>query len=418
MRRLYLQIYAAFLGVAALCVLVAAGAVHLLWSDGPEVPPPARGMASWVSQALPPPESPEFQPQLDAAASRLSLNLTLWDERGRRLGASGEALPDRFGACSEEGWVHTRHSAGMLLRLDDGRCLGATFAAAHRRHTRRLAGLLVFPLLFGVVAAGCYPVARRVTRRLEALQRGVERWGQGELSARVEVQGRDEVAELARSFNDAAARVESLVLAQRRLLASASHELRSPLARLRLALAMLDDGAEDKADLHQEAERDIDELDRLIGDVLLGARLEAGTASPRREPVALGALLREEAARVGAEVSGPEFTVQGDPALLRSLVRNLLENARRHGGGQAEAWLEPEGEMVVLVVADRGPGLPERERERVFEPFYQPPGHRESAGGVGLGLALVRQIAEAHGGSARHQPREGGGSRFEVRVPS
>ena len=109
--------------------------------------------------------------------------------------------------------------------------------------------------------------------------------------------------------------------------------------------------------------------------------------------------------------------MRGDPAMLRRLVRNLVENARRHGGGAVEAWLERAAGGVLLVVADRGPGVPEAERERIFEPFYRAAGHAEGAdGGVGLGLSLVREIAEAHRGSARVAPREGGGSRFEVRL--
>ncbi len=419
MRRLYLQIYAAFLGIAALCVLVAGLSASLLMGDRPEVPAPARGAAAWVMDTLPPPEDPAFPAALREASERLSLDLTLWDASGALIGASDQPAPASVGRCEDEGWFHGEGAHGYRIRLDDGRCVAATADLARVRNLRHFAGLLLFPLLFAVVAAGCYPLARRVTRRVELLQRSMTRLGQGELDARAEVQGADELAELARSFNLTAERIQALVLSQRRVLASASHELRSPLARLQLALELLapEEGDADRAEVHAEAIRDVGELDQLIGDVLLGARLEARALTPRREPVALEPLLRAEAERVGANLSGPADTVQADPTLLRSLVRNLLENARRHGGGEVELWLEPGPDRVVLVVADRGPGVPEELRDRIFEPFYRAPGHRESSGGVGLGLALVRWIAEAHGGTARNLPRDGGGSRFEVSLP-
>lgn len=419
MRRLYLEIYAAFLLIAACCVLAAGGMGSLLFGDGPEVPPPARGVAAWIAESLPPPGDPGFQAALERISGRVRLDLTLWDADGRLLGAAGAPMPAGFGSCPREGWVHGRGGHGFLLRLEDGRCLGASYAGARARRARHLAGLVVFPVLFGLVAAGTWPLARRITRRLELLQRSMERFGRGELGVRAVVQGRDEVAELARSFNDAAGRVEALVNAQRRVLASASHELRSPLARLRVALELLEreDGDPEHTAVLDEARRDVGELDQLIGDVLLAARLEARALVPQREELELRALIREEAARVEATVSGPEALLRGDRALLRSLARNLLENARRHGGGPVEAWLEPGPDRVLLVVADRGRGVPEPERERIFEPFYRPADHREASGGVGLGLALVRWIAEAHGGTARYAPREGGGSRFEVELP-
>ena len=419
MRRLYVQIYLAFLGIALLCIAFAAGLASLLWGDERGVPEPVRGVAEWVDASLPPEQDPGFQQALAGLADRLGIDLTLWDPAGHRLAAAGPPIPEDLSRCDDEGWIQLRGRGGFLVRLADGRCLAAVHRAGFERQQRHLAGLLVFPLLFGVVALGCYPVARRITARLEALQRSMDRFGRGELSARAPARGSDELGELARSFNDAASRVEALVLAQRRVLASASHELRSPLARLRVALALLeeDDADPERRALQDEATRDIEELDRLIGDILLGARLEARALTPRREPVDLRALLVEEATRVGATVLPGEGALSGDPALLRSMTRNLLENARRHGQGPVEAWVERSPQGLRLVVADRGPGVPEGERERIFEPFYRPPGHREGEGGVGLGLALVRWIAEAHGGGARAEAREGGGGRFVVDLP-
>lgn len=286
-----------------------------------------------------------------------------------------------------------------------------------------LAGLVVMAVLF--------PVARRLTQRLEALQRGVQRWGEGDLSARVPEGGQDEVADLSRRFNAAAERVQSLMASQaallqsqKSLLANASHELRSPLARIRMAVEL--SGTQGSPAARDEIRRSITELDQLVDEILLASRLDAREADIGTvESVDLIGLLAEECARVGAVFELPECTgevvVPGVARLLRRAVRNLLENAVRHGRrtGRAEvvAQLSLQGGHAVLHIDDRGPGVPPDQRERIFEPFYRLPGASEREGGVGLGLALVRQIAVRHGGSVACDNREGGGARFTLRLP-
>ena len=286
-----------------------------------------------------------------------------------------------------------------------------------------LAGLVVMAVLF--------PVARRLTQRLEALQRGVQRWGEGDLSARLPEGGQDEVADLSRRFNAAAERVQSLMASQaallqsqKSLLANASHELRSPLARIRMAVEL--SGTQGSPAARDEIQRSITELDQLVDEILLASRLDAREADMGTvESVDLIGLLAEECARVGAVIELPECTgevvVPGVARLLRRAVRNLLENAVRHGRrtGRAEvvAQLSLQGGHAVLHIDDRGPGVPPDQRERIFEPFYRLPGASEREGGVGLGLALVRQIAARHGGSVACDNREGGGARFTLRLP-
>ena len=282
-----------------------------------------------------------------------------------------------------------------------------------------------------VVMAVLFPVARRLTQRLEALQRGVQRWGEGDLSARLPEGGQDEVADLSRRFNAAAERVQSLMASQaallqsqKSLLANASHELRSPLARIRMAVEL--SGTQGSPAARDEIQRSITELDQLVDEILLASRLDAREADMGTvESVDLIGLLAEECARVGAVFELPEGTgevvVPGVARLLRRAVRNLLENAVRHGRrtGHAEvvAQLSLEGGYAVLHIDDRGPGVPPDQRERIFEPFYRLPGASEREGGVGLGLALVRQIAVRHGGSVACDNREGGGARFTLRLP-
>lgn len=279
------------------------------------------------------------------------------------------------------------------------------------------------------VALGLYPVVRRLTLRLEGLQRGVQRWGEGDLSVRVPVQGDDEVADLSERFNAAAERIEGLMASQKSLLANASHELRSPLARIRMGLELMNEPADAQALARSRAEilRNMAELDQLIDEILLASRLDAQEADIGTvEAVDLVGLCAEECARTGATLDVPlglsQLEVQGVPKLLRRMVRNLLENARRYGADSQDTTqgsgitlsLRPQGQEVLISVGDRGPGVPFAYRERIFEPFFRLPGASERVGGVGLGLSLVKSIAWRHGGRVRCTDRPGGGACFEV----
>ncbi|MDP3616882.1 MAG: HAMP domain-containing sensor histidine kinase [Rhodoferax sp.] len=289
------------------------------------------------------------------------------------------------------------------------------------------------------VALATYPIIRKLTRRLELLQNGVEKWGEGDLSIRVPEVGQDEVAFLATRFNHAAQRIENLVkshesllASQKSLLANASHELRSPLTRIRMGLELM--GSPSSPTFKNEIARNIAELDQLIEEILLASRLDAREADLGTiEPVDLVGLAAEECARVGAELEvlgGSDPTtlaspkeepsalpVQGVTKLLRRLMRNLLENARRHAAGNITVTLSPVDKHAVIRVCDRGPGVPPELRERIFEPFYRLPGATERDGGVGLGLALVKSIVVRHGGTVDCENRPEGGACFVVRLP-
>jgi signal transduction histidine kinase len=281
--------------------------------------------------------------------------------------------------------------------------------------------LALLAMLFLAVAAGAWPVVRRLTRRLELLKQGVEQFGAGQFGHRVTVEGRDEVAALAHSFNQAASRIEALLRSNQTLLANASHELRSPLARLKMATALLvDETAPQARDAWaQEIRTNIAELDALVEEVLLSSRLEAGAPVALDDAVDWLGLVVEEGSRVNALVDGEVLQLRGSERLLRRAVRNLLENAHRYGGADVVARVGrgAQGQAEVHV-CDRGPGVPDAERERIFEPFFRLPGHAEREGGVGLGLALVRQIAERHGGHARCESHPGGGSCFVLSLPA
>jgi two-component system OmpR family sensor kinase len=270
------------------------------------------------------------------------------------------------------------------------------------------------------VAVGTYPIIRRLTQRLDDLRMGVERWGEGDLSTRIKESGSDELAFLAQRFNHAAERIETLIESHKSLLANASHELRSPLARIRMGLELME--PEGSAAFRQEIQQNIAELDQLIDEILLASRLDAresdiGTV----ELVDLTGLTAEECARAGAELvpseDGQALVVHGVSKLLRRAVRNLLENARRYSSGPVTVELTRDGDDAVVRVRDRGPGVPPAERERIFEPFYRLAGASERHGGVGLGLALVRSITQRHHGSVRCEDQQGGGACFALRIP-
>ncbi len=413
-------------------------------------------MAALLKLALPPADAPRAEQAASFAdwGQRLRMPVALEDAEGKRIATTqmfqrrlddagaivvsaslgdGRSLemvrsvrpPNGPGAASGPGSGPVSGPGGPQVRpprLDEGPWTGPWLHRPVSPGAPAVSTLaVVLVLLFIGVAAGAYPVVRRLTRRLEALKRGVEKFGSGHLGQRVDDSGRDEVAALATSFNQAADRIETLLRSHQTLLANASHELRSPLARLKMAFAMLDDAAPaQRQRLAHEIDVNIAELDALVEEVLLASRLEAGSAVGETHPVELLALGAEEAARAEAafEPETDSARIEGQERLLRRALRNLLDNARRYGGPEVELALRPVAGGYEYVVADRGAGVPADLRERIFEPFYRLPGHAEMAGGVGLGLSLVKQIAERHGGSVRCLPRDGGGSRFVLFLPT
>ncbi len=374
----------------------------------------------------------ELQRALQRWSRRTRTDLTVLDERGRLIAFAGRRLVRESAPDSPRRMARRPQQAGVIkVALSDGRVLLVRPDPERFRPPGPSYGLpLALLLALATIALIAWPVSRRITRRLEQLQQGVEQQATGDLSARVAVQGRDEVAALAGSFNRSAERIEQLVrrqedllTSQKRLLANASHELRSPLARIRMAIELLESQPGDRANLVGEARRNIAELDQLVDEILLASRLE--TARPVMTEVDLLGLAAEEASRVDAEldsVDGAVPMVTGDLRLLRRLLRNLLENAARYHpadhGEPVRIHLGKDSGQITLSVRDRGPGIPAQAREKIFEAFFRLEGHSEQAGGVGLGLALVRQIAELHGGSVGYEPRVGGGSCFIVRLPA
>ncbi len=417
-RRLYFRIYLAILASLLLTAILVGAAWRFAFD-------PARHgahldtIAEIAGEVLPPITAAQSEQQaaLDRWHRRAETDLALFNDKGEPIArAAAKPLPTPNIDQMQSGWVHgERGPPAFALKLEDGRWL-----VARRPHWRGRApfGFAATIALIALgVGLGAYPVVRRLTRRLEQLQQGVDAFGSGQLSTRVSIQGKDEVAQLAASFNASAARIEQLVASQKSLLANASHELRSPLARIRMALETQQN--QDSKTNH-ELQQNIRELDQLIDEILLASRLDAAsTESIVREEFDLTALVAEECARVEVELEAEVIRFHGDAKLLRRLIRNLLDNARRYGGTAPihVALTRAESQSITLEICDRGPGVPESEREKIFEPFYRLPGARERDGGVGLGLSLVKQIAEKHRGRVECGPREQGGTCFRVDLP-
>jgi signal transduction histidine kinase len=422
MARLYLRIYLTVIASLILFALLAAISFRLV---GESDRPGGSGemIAAVVEKLAPPADAPEVEQkrQLDEWRQKSGFDIAIFNRDGQSLvDASDGTLTAPRDEWRSRGLGYWRsHQWARVVQLADGRIV----VAARPRHERGLAyrfrWLFLLSLSALAIGVAAYPLVRRLTRRLEALQTGVVALGSGDLSARVPVEGKDEVARLAETFNRSADKIQELVLANRSLLANASHELRSPLARLRMGIEAL---PKSSAAQVQELGRNIRELDQLIEEILLASRLDNGAAETGAfEMIDFIGLVAEECAWVDCELliqTEALPMLRGDAKLLRRMLRNLIDNAVRYGGKEITVIIDqPTITHVTLDVCDRGPGVPEQERKRIFEPFYRAVGAGEKHGGVGLGLALVRQIAERHGGSVECLSREGGGSVFRVVLP-
>jgi signal transduction histidine kinase len=407
MKRLYLKIYLTIVLTLLLVVLIAGG----IWRFG-KPPAFAEGFevaGELISAALPPADAPsaEQQAAVRQFAQRLSAAIALFDKDLEPIAAYGDGdIPVPY--KRRPGFMPG--NGAWAIPLPDGRWI----VARGIERTHPAIGLIL--LLGGialVIALCAFPVVRGLTRRLEQLQEGVETLGSGNLTTRVKVEGCDEVASLAASFNRAAARIEELVNAHRLMLAHASHEIRTPLSRIRLGIEML---AEKNDPKYKAAlSEDIGELDALVDDILMASRLDMIKVLPQPEHVDLLALVAEEAAHYDdCAVDGEPVTVTADRRFLRHMIRNLLDNATRHGKPPVGVTVARDGASALIDVCDGGNGIPDDERERVFVPFVRINGETK---GSGLGMTLARGIARLHAGDAVVMPFSERGSCIRVTLP-
>jgi signal transduction histidine kinase len=439
--RLYWRIYLHFLGVLfvvglAATIVFAVGQRRAFQRQVTERV--TRHVAALVAEVAADPAG--LTRRLEQLRDDLGLDVTVRDPGGRVLAASGSALwtlaADELAELRAGGLLAPRGSPWMaataLRAPGSGTLVGFVQLSAAHRHFPMTGfwrpGLAVIAVLV-IVALAAAPLARRIARPVERLTEGARRLGRGELAYRVPEESPrglvrrrrhpSELAELTRAFNDMAARVERLVAGQKELLANVSHELRSPLARIRVALALLPREGETEQRL-REVEADLAELDRLIDEVLTAARLDATSVPPQRSSVDVTRLLAEVAERAGQDPAtagaavrvapGPAPVLVADATLLKRALGNLVENAAKYGAPPVTLAAGRVGERVALSVSDEGPGIPAADRERVLAPFQRldaartPSAAGEPPRGFGLGLTIARRVAEVHGGTIAIEP--------------
>ncbi|MFI9743442.1 sensor histidine kinase [Streptomyces sp. NPDC052494] len=342
-----------------------------------------------------------------------SVGATTWHGEGRAT-VDGQAATYRFSQ------VEATDPRDETVLVYAGASLAGRQSTVGTAAVVMLAGL---PLLLGVVAGVTWLVTRRALRPVEDIRREMAAiTASADLRRRVpEPVSRDEIARLARTTNETLAALESSVERQRRFVADASHELRSPIASLRTQLEVAA-AHPDLLDLPGAVE-DTVRLQHLAADLLLLARLDAGER-PGDGRVDLGELLAGEAARrtgdrigVRAE-AGPGAVVAGSRQQLARVIGNLLDNAQRHADAWITATVRVTADGVLMCVDDDGPGVPEAERDRIFERFVRLDDARSrDDGGAGLGLAIARDVARRHGGDLTAGQAPGGGARFTLRLP-
>jgi signal transduction histidine kinase len=401
--------------------------------DGPYQRPPWAGGPPWTGGYGPHWGNPEFWQHVHARRRDLR-------QRWRRF--SGAHLRRRLFLWFGLTIVLTTVMVGCLAHF-----------ARVGTGVSRIPVILYFLVPAAVLWAATGKVARRIARPLDELVRVAQDIGRGRLDARVRLDrsGIDEIAELSRAVNDMATRIEAQMADQRELLAGVSHEIRTPLARLRLLVEIARERGPGSTNL-VEIERELIEIDALVGELLASARLDfrAVNAVPLdgRE-VALRAAERAGVPAERVTIQAADTAFVGDPTLLARALANLLQNARVHGGGPERLVVRQGGQGgqgggeagdhpgIEIAVLDRGPGFAPGDEQRVFERFYRKdaapteggPGGGTTIGGsartgggradgLGLGLALVRRIAEAHGGTATARNRaEGPGAEVALWLP-
>ena len=369
----------------------------------------------------------------------------LFDEKGQEL--SGRAVP-HWADSVARGVMPRPHDLWQWFAPSPFQRRALT-ASSGRRYTMVVllppgpigpGGIPGMGIFIGVISSGlvCYLLARYLTSPIVRLRAATQKLAAGDLSARAGKpgsRGGDEIAELVRDFDVMAERLETSVKAQARLLTDISHELRSPLARLNVALALARqragpeaESALDRIDL--EANR----LNDLIGELLTIARLETGDDTRQKLPVQLAEMLQEICNDADFEAQGrnchvnsvirDESMVIGSPTLLHSAIENVVRNGTRYTreGTMVEVSLEkgevPAQPEAIIRVADSGPGVPEESLDKIFRPFYRIDDARgRQTGGVGLGLAITDRVVRLHGGSVRAVNRPEGGLVVEIRLP-
>ena len=443
-RSLYLKIFIWFWLAMIIINVVLFAAVALTrptptrrsWRDLAQTGPNAQRAAEIYEQS----GARELTAALQATEKSTGVSATFFDESGKEL--SGRTVPpgaqDLSAKATESRDIEFNFAeqntlvARPVVSANGQRYIYVAhiprppFQPSFRSLGLRLLVVLVIGGIF------CYWLARYLTQPLLKLRTTTNQLAEGNLGARVSTKlarRRDEVGQLGRDFNSMAERLESMVKAQQRLLGDISHELRSPLARLGVALGLARQRSGSEAiGALDRIERESDNLNEMISQLLTLTRLESGTDGRKRTDVDLAALVKEVADDADFEarslnravqvVSSDNCSIKGVEELLRSAVENVVRNAVRYTpeGTAVEVALSRANGNAVISVRDRGRGVPEEALEKIFRPFYRTEDarDRQSGGGTGLGLAITERAVRMHGGSVQAVNAAGGGLSVEM----
>lgn len=411
-RRLYLQIYVTIIASLILVVLLTAVSFWIGDESDPEFKDAAIKIAM---NALPDANLPFDQQDkvVQKLVNDVDINISLFSPQAELISVQGPAFSFPSEREQKWGWTTQGDTHGWLTELSDGRWLIVSMNSDHNPGSALLKFVLVISSIAMGIGLASYPFVRRITRRLETLKEGVEKVGLGNLQARVSVEGKDEIASLADSFNHATEQIEQLVTSHKTLLANASHELRTPLSRIRLGLEMYHESKDQK---RLDALRsDIEELDTLIEEILLMSRLDNSTTNITMEHVDLLDIVEQEATHYsGLEIIGTVAPISGNARLLQRMIRNLIGNAFKHGSSPVVVRLDQSDRFITITVSDHGRGIPASDHDKIFERFYRG-SDRQNVEGYGLGLPLVKQIVDAHQGQINILEAEG--SSIQIQLP-
>ncbi|HEY3805239.1 MAG TPA: HAMP domain-containing sensor histidine kinase [Kofleriaceae bacterium] len=370
----------------------------------------------------------ELAERMKRGASRFKGELTLYDAHGKLVqstrdpAATAPSADELRELQAEKKW--TLSWRRIVVRSDDGSMIGVYLPDPvpfpWTYYLELVTGVLI------VVGAASLWFSRRLAVPLGKLADAARRFGKGSTDARANLERRDELGEVGCAFDDMADRTAALISSQRQLMADVSHELRTPLARIRVALEL---AAEDPAaakDVLADVGCDLDEIDQLIADILTTARMEAETKIARR-PVQVKELADRAISRFETKhpkrklersIDGDDRSVECDPVLLRRALDNLLDNAAKYSDAPVALQIHPNGEAITFTVVDKGIGMTAEELERAGTPFWRSDASRtRKTGGVGLGLALARRIARAHGGDVTLASTKGQGTTAKLEIP-
>ena len=426
-RRLVYRVYG-FVAVLAIAIM-AALLILPRYTRAPRYLEPQAALAQYLIERWSIKDPQAFESAMARIEPRLRAKLSLFDASGKLLHSNIDPpldapTEDERRDLTTAKWALDR--GRIVVRSDDGSMIGVY--APNRAGFPWSFVLPLGAMILVLVGIASVWFSRRLARPLDLLAIAARRFGSGDTTARANLTRADEVGDVGRAFDEMADRTARVLRSQRQLMGDVSHELRTPLARIRVALEL---AAEDPAaakDVLADVGTDLDEIDQLIGDILTTARLDGEHVKLDREPTSLVELADRATRRFSARhprrtlerTLGEDRAIQCDPLLLRRALDNLLDNAAKYSDAATPVTLavQPNGKTVAFEIVDHGIGMSAAELDCAFTPFWRADDSRtRRTGGVGLGLALARRIARAHGGDVTLLSQPGRGTTARLEVP-